>query len=363
MTARYVAKSTIVSLALVGVGFWAASPTLAQTEEKPAPTLKVGDKAPPLAVEKWLKGGPIAQFEPGKVYALEFWATWCGPCIASMPDLTELQKTYKEKGLTIVGVNVRETKEYSDETLTKVEAFVKEQGERMDYVVAYDGKSAAMWNAYMKAAGRGGIPTTFLIDGTGAIAWIGHPMWLDMPLEASLGGKWDPVSGPQQLAKAEERLGEIQDKLGSAPKEALAAWEAFAGEYPIVARKLAGMGFQVLLAAQEYSRAYKLAAELVEKAIATKDANALNALAWTIVDPEGKVENKDLELALNAATKADEFSKHENPSIMDTLARVYFVKGEVDRAIEFQTKAVALAKEQMKPDLQKTLEVYQAAKK
>jgi thiol-disulfide isomerase/thioredoxin len=363
MSAARIARSEVVFLVLAGVGFWTERPVLAQTDEKPAPTLKVGDKAPPLAVEKWLKGQPVAQFERGKLYVLEFWATWCGPCVASMPDLSELQEAYKTRGLTVIGVNVREDKEYTDATLKHVGDFVKEQGDRMGYTVAYDGRAAAMYDAYMKATGRRGIPCSFLIDGQGVIAWIGHPMWLEAPLEASLDGTWDLVSGPERVAKAEARLDEVYEKMDSAPKEAVTLWETFEREYPRVASKVADTGFMVLLAAQEYPRAYKLAAQLVKKAVAAKNANALNALAWTIVDPEGKVEKKDLDLALEAAIKADELSKHENASVLDTLARVYFVKGEIDRAIELETKAVAQAKERLKGDLEKTLEAYRAARK
>ena len=60
--------------------------------------LQIGDAAPELKVEKWVKGDPVTTFEKGKVYVVEFWATWCPPCIKSIPHLTELQKQYKEKG-------------------------------------------------------------------------------------------------------------------------------------------------------------------------------------------------------------------------------------------------------------------------
>jgi thiol-disulfide isomerase/thioredoxin len=61
------------------------------TKEKPAASLTGRDPAPPLKVSKWLKGEEVKRFEPGKVYVVEFWATWCGPCIAFMPHLAELQ--------------------------------------------------------------------------------------------------------------------------------------------------------------------------------------------------------------------------------------------------------------------------------
>src|SRR5262245_9646167 len=71
-------------------------------------SLTVGDKPPALEVSAWVKGDAVKSFESGKVYVVEFWATWCPPCRKSIPHLTELQAKYKEKGVTIVGVSVWE---------------------------------------------------------------------------------------------------------------------------------------------------------------------------------------------------------------------------------------------------------------
>ena len=64
-------------------------------KEKPGVTLKVGDAAPELKATKWLQGDEVKSFEKDKVYVVEFWATWCGPCIVMMPHLSELQQEYK----------------------------------------------------------------------------------------------------------------------------------------------------------------------------------------------------------------------------------------------------------------------------
>src|SRR6185369_14588332 len=121
----------------------AAKPeTKTEKTDKKSETLKVGDKAPAFSVEKWVKGDSITGFEKGKVFVVEFWATWCGPCIAQFPHLSELQSEYKGKGLTVIGTNIWEDAHgdaYDDKTFDTVKKFVGEQGDRMSYNVAYDG--------------------------------------------------------------------------------------------------------------------------------------------------------------------------------------------------------------------------------
>src|SRR5262249_46640344 len=126
-------------------------------------------------VEKWLKGSEVSNFEKDHVYVVEFWATWCKPCKESIPHLTELQKEYKDK-VTIIGVNVTEDPKYTPETLTKVDKFVKDMGDKMSYTVAFDGAARGMDKAYMEAANQNGIPTAFIINGEGKVAWIGNPL-------------------------------------------------------------------------------------------------------------------------------------------------------------------------------------------
>ena len=163
----------------------AVSTTFALAAE---PTLKVGDPAPKLRTGKWVQGQPVKEFEKGKAYLVEFWATWCPPCRASIPHLNDIHKKFKDKGLVVIGQNVSERDE------SRVAPFVKNMGDKMTYRVALDDKSSnragEMSTTWMEAAGQEGIPTAFLVDAKGTIAWIGHPMQLkEKTIEDALAAK------------------------------------------------------------------------------------------------------------------------------------------------------------------------------
>src|SRR3954469_24173342 len=113
---------TVVILASFG--------TFAAAAQEPATksALKVGDTAPAIK-GKWLKGEPVKSFEPGKIYVVEFWATWCGPCIVAMPQLSALQAKYEDQGVIVIGQDAQE-----DEP-AKAERFVRRIGAAMSYRV------------------------------------------------------------------------------------------------------------------------------------------------------------------------------------------------------------------------------------
>ena len=245
-------------------------------------TLKPGDAAPPLQVETWVKGEPVKAFEKGKVYVVEFWATWCGPCIAGMPHLSQVQSEFKDKGVTIIGV----TSVDQNNTLEKVRTMVADKGDTMGYTVAWDTERKTN-AAYMEAAGQGGIPCCFLVDKEGKLAYIGHPYWLDEPLAAVVAGKWDVKADNERLSKIQKELSEIGREADA--KKALTAIDKFAKDYPTYAGRLDEMRFGANLKAGDYAAAYEVGARLADEAIKHKDAQALNSLAWTIVDPEAKL--------------------------------------------------------------------------
>ena len=316
-----------------------------------AQKLAVGDAAPALHIAKWVKGAAVESFTPGKVYVVEFWATWCGPCVASMPHLSQLQAQFKDKGVTIVGVTTADP----NNSLEQVEAMVKDKGDGMGYTVAFDdGKQT--FNAYMQAAGQGGIPCAFLIDGKGKLAYIGHPIVLDIPLPEVVAGTWDASKGEERIKGAMKQQREAIAAVVADPEQGKKKLDAFVAAFPMLAHGIDETVFHQLVAAGKFERAWKVGDRVVDEAIAAKNPMTLNDVAWAIVDPEAKIEPRNLELALRAATAAVELSKQRDGAIIDTLARVWFWKQDYKKALELQQKAVEVDK---RDDLRKTLEEYE----
>jgi len=331
-------------------------------------TLKVGSDAPPLTIAKWVKAGPVT-LEKGKIYVVEFWATWCVPCVMSMPHLSELQDTYKDK-VTFIGVTGEDQR---GNTLEAVEAMAQERGPGMGYAVAWDDADKTH-DAWLRAAGIQGIPCAFVVDASGKIAHIslGYPPSLDIPLARIVAGTWDPAKGPEEIKTALKRRDEI---LQMDRRMALDAIAVFEKDYPelawapvrpsngAAAMTMPTAKLRLLLLTGRNEEASALGARITEKAVKYNSAMGLNEVAWLIVDPEMEVK-RDLELAMDAAQKAVELSKGEDGAILDTLARVYYWKGDLAKAIEIQTKAVE--KDPSEPSLQSTLDEYKekaAAKK
>ncbi len=200
----------IFSAALVGAVAVAADP-------KP---LTIGDKVPAFPVDGYAKGKTITEFEPGKVYVVEFWATWCGPCIASMPHLSDMADKYKGKA-DFISVNTwdysktSDGKESVDAHKSRVKDWIAKNDSKMRYNIAFDDDKDTISTTWMRAAGQNGIPCAFIVkDGT--VNWIGHPMSMDKPLEQVVDGTFDVAAFKADFEKkqaVQKAAMEAQKKL------------------------------------------------------------------------------------------------------------------------------------------------------
>lgn len=200
--------------------------TVGYGQAQPKATLGIGDAAPALKYSKWIKGSPIDQFKDDHTYIVEFWATWCGPCIGQMPHLSELADKYKGK-VTIIGAGVWEKtgdKPY-ETSLPNVVRFVEGNSKNMRYEVLADTKDQFISNNWLKPAGINGIPTTFIIQ-KNKIVWIGHPAELDQIIDPILAGTYDIAAYKAKYDAANEASAKASQKDAEKYRPLTTAMEA-----------------------------------------------------------------------------------------------------------------------------------------
>ena len=178
-------------LAITTFLFVPSNAAMAQLEI-PKP-LKVGDKAPVLDVSDWITDGEgkyphVTEFESGKFYVVEFWATWCGPCIRMMPEMAKMQEEYdgKIQFLSITDEEIDEVmmfKETSDQTQTPFKDYMNK------YSVGADPDGSTHLDFFGNEST--GIPTSFIIGKTGEVELIDHPAAIGPVLEQIAAGTWD----------------------------------------------------------------------------------------------------------------------------------------------------------------------------
>jgi thiol-disulfide isomerase/thioredoxin len=137
-----------------------------------ADVLTVGSPAPAFTPEKFLSGTEFRALEPGKVYVVEFWATWCGPCLRAMPHLAKLQADNPD--IVVVGIAGMERVRDAEGREKKVNDFLQSRGGSVGFPIAvdHDGSMAIAW---MNAAKKTSIPCSFVVGKDGRIAYVGHP--------------------------------------------------------------------------------------------------------------------------------------------------------------------------------------------
>lgn len=354
-----------------------SEPPAATAPATPADTLEIGSPAPPLEIEHWLQDGngffkPVTNFETGKVYVVEFWATWCPPCIDSIPHLAALQQQYRGQGVQIISI--------SDEPLETVEAFLKREVAGADgeptsfheitaaYSLTTDPDRSAHED-YMEASQQPGIPAAFIVGKDGTIQWIGHPMELDQPLEQVVNGSWDREAfGQLYMAKRTfstviqqaSRLANQGDFAG-----AVAAIDAqLEKKLPEeIESRLVAVKYQLKLMGgmidEEVSAFYQ-----EQLAAAQGDAIGVARIGMTLYQTaqqqaglQGLIEKAVTALQQEVAG-ADEELK---PLLHDTRARLQQTIGDLEGAIKSQEAAVASASGATKDRLQRFLDELKAA--
>lgn len=123
-----------------------------QTENRPGLTIAPNFELPNIEGQNFRLSD-----HKGEIIVIDFWTTWCPPCVRSMPELNELFTRYKESGLEVVGINLGEN---VDKT---VRPYIQQKG------IQYQILTGNRWSQVTKAFGRYNLPWAFVIDQDGYI--------------------------------------------------------------------------------------------------------------------------------------------------------------------------------------------------
>lgn len=337
--------------------------------------LGIDSPAPSLDIEHWIQDGngffkPVTDFEQGKVYVVEFWATWCPPCVASMPHLASLQQQYRGKDVQIISV--------SDEPLETVTEFLQrktegDEGQETTFAEVTSAYSlttdpdGSTHQAYMEASGQGGIPTAFIVGKDSRIEWIGHPMEMDEPLQLVVNDQWDRQEYLEQF-KAQEALDQLRQQLSQLVgrgrfAEALEAVEAELAKQPPaeIAEQLQGFRRQVKLLGGMIDQEM---AEFVRQQVESNKGNVrgILQLALTLCHAaSGEGDQGALRTLIKETIPAveNELATTDGemlPVVYDTIARMHEACGDLDAAIQAQQSAIEQADPQTARRLESNLQ-------
>jgi thiol-disulfide isomerase/thioredoxin len=318
-------------------------------------SLTIGDAAPEVQYSKWLKGVPFKPDQKDMVYVYEFWATWCGPCIANMPHLSELARKYKGKA-QVVAVDIWEkTKDQPYESaIPAVERFVNASGDRMDFNVIMDNNAQHMGNNWMRAADQDGIPATIVIK-NGVIQWIGHPSDLEGRLDSLVNGTFDLVAFKNKYEKKQQAYharNAKEDRIFKAVKVAMDAGdlnqlaktiEEGVKEDPKLKATLQSNMFYALLTKKSSQEALVYAEEMVKEFPSYKLSLAMMVL-----------EQKNLDKG--SYLKAIEWVKsndYMNSMLLAILSDGYVKVGDTKNALAAMEKAVVEGEKELKGETYK----------
>jgi thiol-disulfide isomerase/thioredoxin len=336
----------------------------ARAQQAGTPLLNLGDPVPPLRVKEWIKGTPVQNFEKDKVYVVEFWATWCRPCMASLPRLSALGRKYKHK-VTIVAIDVYEQKNTSIE---KVKTVVNNMSHKMDFPVAAE-DSNFMAHDWLKASDEQSIPIAFVVNEQGKVAWIGHPKDLHQVLPKILNHTWN-IKDAKEEAINKRNLNKYLSDLDGETAQKLTKYE---GDYYVLddlgkpdsallvineaVKKEPKLKYAPLIASFTFTALLKTnqhqAFEYGKEVLMTpgyEGSPAFGSIIGGIKDYEHKLKISVEIYQLGTEAYRAEIDQcpypelFNDPELYYRIANWYWLAGDKSKAIKFRRKANKLAK-------------------
>lgn len=302
--------------------------------------------------EVWLQGAPVKEWEKDKVYIFEFWATWCGPCLAAMPHMEQLHQAFKDNPrMQIIGVNVMDRK-----TPEALKEFIKNRPTPLNYTMAVDVDGKKTREKWLEPLKVNGIPHAFAVK-NGRLIWRGHPSQLsEKTMQAMLKPDFSAASlaakGPdagarewQHYRETSQKVRELVEKDGKLGAQALLKQVQDSGKFPqdqVIQLKM--IPFLVLAEQGKFEEAQSVLSDVSREY--PDDYRVQIDIAGTLMEgksvPAGKMDAALVERCLNRCIEISRKSNKEASLPWRMMAELRERQGNMKEALQDMEKALSL---------------------
>ncbi len=316
-------------------------PKVSTRFRRPRPPTFPGAKItfPAFKEDHWVAGAPVKGFEPGKIYAVEFFSTTCGHCREAAPLVAELVNVFGED-VVFFGV--------TDEPLDKVKAWMAspENAEKVVFPVVCDPEKEGN-KAFQYGTFKVSTPRIFIVKG-GVLQWYGHPGGAQATLDGLLEGTWDPAGVANEfivescMERARDHMNKMRQEI-----ERTGEWETLYAlldsmktALPERASYFELQAFATMIGPDDQpEKGYALAREIVGKY--KDDIASLRTVARTILNSQW-VKLRDIPFAHAVAVRADALGQGKDSRAAEILALSWFSQGDRDKALAEINRAIEL---------------------
>lgn len=286
----------------------------------------------------FLQGVPVTRWEKDKVYVFEFWATWCGPCLAAIPHLETMHRQITKENLPaqLIGVNIHDR--VAPEKLKK---FLERQNTVPSYTIAVDtdGRTDTQWIKPMKVIG---IPFAVAVK-NGNIIWRGHPLRLSVDFiremtQPEFVAQATSKSPKQRAEDADKRVREISKLFNRGQiEEAEQGLKRLLNDSSVpVAQKLSALEAPCLTAlrAGEFRQMNALLRRKTD-AFPQSFQNLIGVANFIMTTDDIPEEERDLALALECLQKAEALCGDmpgQQSFLQTRIGEIYDARGNVEEA-------------------------------